>query len=155
MDLTMNESAREELLEAIEGLSVDDYNGERGGANHWTVKQTVEHISIMEKAVADMVLDAIGSSNGPTKKSAAKDDDSAILLTPTDDIGTVDETKEMLATSQEQLRKAVSQLNDTDKRKRISLHPSIATMRLDEWISFLTFHEINHVSEINQMKAKM
>src|SRR5699024_430623 len=78
MDLTMNESAREELLEAIEGLSVDDYNGERGGANHWTVKQTVEHISIMEKAVADMVLDAIGSSNGPTKKSAAKDDDSAI-----------------------------------------------------------------------------
>lgn len=154
MDLTMNETAREELLETIEGISKDDFNGERGGANHWTLKQTVEHISIMEKAVVDMIQDAIGSGDGATTTSSEKDD-TTILLTPTDEAATVEDTKEMLAASQAELREAVSQLSEADKAKRISLHPSIATMRLDEWVSFLTFHEMNHVSEINGIKQKI
>lgn len=159
MDMKVNEQARASLLAAVVGLTDDEVNKKPTDVA-WSINQVLEHLYLLETSVVKTLKQHIDSSEETAAKrrrieAAANRDikvDAPAYLVPNVDAAPLKEMIDKLATSHEALLEFVGEHNEAELTKKVLVHPVFGKMNLDQWITFVAYHEIRHTEQIQEVK---
>ncbi|SIT79639.1 DinB family protein [Edaphobacillus lindanitolerans] len=156
--MNINEEARRELLQAVSGLSDEELNRkpENGG---WSIKQILEHLSLMEGTVAKTIK--LQAKNGETVKTEERPIEASVnrdvkvdapeFVIPSEDFATKNELEQRLAASRSILQRAVESTDERSLETKAFPHPVFGMMKLKQWIPFVGFHEKRHIEQIREV----
>ncbi|MFC4559081.1 DinB family protein [Virgibacillus kekensis] len=160
--MEVNEKARKQLMEEIDGISDENLN-KKSAENKWSIKQILEHLYLMEEGIANNIQgqldngEMINAEDHPIDQTINRQRkvEAPEFARPTEDFATVEEMKEKLATSHRNLQT----LADTSDEKLLSErgfpHPFFNDMSLKQWIPFVGYHELRHVQQIREVKIQL
>lgn len=160
--MKFNNQVRENLFVEVEHLTNEELN-KKPSENEWSIKQVLEHLYLMEGAIAKTIQyqlssgedSAVGdkpielSVNRSTKVQAPD------FATPSDDFATLDELKEKLSQTHEALSAIAYNTPSDMLRAKSYPHPVFGDMNLSQWIPFTAYHEMRHTEQIKEVKEKL
>lgn len=162
MEMTVNEEAREALLQSVKDVSHEQFN-QKPAEDVWSMKQVLEHLYLMEGAIANMVEQQVVSKEEeevkrrPIELSVDRSTkvEAPNEFVPTEDEASILEMEEKLATSHQALQDLASRHSKTDLAKKAMPHPAFGNMSLDQWVTFVGYHEMRHTKQIEEIKTKL
>ena len=160
--MEINEKARPELLNQVEGLSDEDLN-KKPSADEWSVKQVLEHLYLMEGAITKTINDQLASGkeerveDRPIELSTNRDVkvDAPAFAVPGDDFLKLDDLKQRLAGTHEGLKEVARNADEKQLEEKAYPHPAFGKMSLKQWIPFVGYHELRHIDQIKEVKEKL
>ncbi|KRG14733.1 hypothetical protein ACA30_09775 [Virgibacillus soli] len=160
--MKINDKAREELFSEVNGLSDEDIN-KKPSEDQWSIKQIIEHLILMEGAVAQMVTDQL--KNGEIVNADPKPIESSInrdvkvtapdFATPSNDFATLDELKIKLTTTHQGLMGIEKNADEKELEMKGFAHPVFGQMSLKQWIPFVGYHERRHILQIKEVREQL
>ncbi|WP_335870821.1 DinB family protein [Bacillus sp. 2205SS5-2] len=160
-ELMLLKDARLELLQEIDGLSDAQLN-EEIEKDGWTIMQVLHHLVLMEENVTKIIRSTIASEETQfleakpvhyTVNRSIKVDAPSFVY-PREQSITFEEIKNKLQNSRRKLLLVLSQTNRSLLEARGSVHPVFGLIRLDQWVSFIGYHEKRHLEQIQELKDK-
>src|SRR5699024_10002839 len=143
MDMKVNEEAREALLNSIRDVHHEQFN-QKPAADEWSMKQILEHLYLMEGAIANNIEKQLAS--GQEEEAKTRPIELSVDRTtkveapnefqPTDDEASILEMEEKLATSHQALQKIANEYSEATLAKKSMPHPAFGNMSLDQWVTF-------------------
>ena len=160
--MQINEKAREELLNEINGLSDENLN-KKPSEEQWSIKQIVEHLFLMEGAISEMILDRM--ENGEVVNAQIKPIEATInrdikieapeFAKPSNDFATLEELKFKLNITHQKLKKVEETADEKGLEVKGFPHPVFGQMSLKQWIPFVGHHEMRHILQIKEVKENL
>ncbi|RFU61250.1 DinB family protein [Peribacillus glennii] len=157
-----NEMIRNEVLQAVEGISVDKLN-EKLEEGKWTIMQVLEHLYLMERAITHAISDQL--ANGESKTVKEKPIELTVnrsttvkapsFVHPSEEFITLAEMHNKLSLSREAFSKIVDAADDSLLEQRGFPHPVFGELSLKQWIPFVGLHEKRHLAQIEELKRKI
>lgn len=158
-----NHQYREEVLQAVSGLSDEQLN-KQVEPGRWSIIQVLEHLYLIEKSITRMISYQL--ENGETKLAGA---DIPVELTvdrsrkltapsfsePTSEFITLEEMKRKLEKSREMFNQVVNNADPAILEQRTYPHPAFGELSLKQWIPFIGLHEKRHLAQIEELKGKL
>lgn len=162
MDMKVNEEAREALWNSVRDVHHERFN-QKPAADEWSIKQILEHLYLMEGAIANNIEKQLAS--GKEEEAKKRPIELSVDRTtkveapnefqPTDDEASILEMEEKLATSHQALQKIANEYNEATLAKKSMPHPAFGNMSLDQWVTFVGYHEERHTKQIEEVKEKL
>ncbi len=160
--MEINEQARTELLNQVDGLSDEDINS-KPSADKWSIKQIMEHLYLMEGAITKTIKDQLVSGaiehveNKPIERSVNRDvkAEAPDFTIPGDDFLKLDDLKQRLAGTHEGLKELVNETDEEKLKARAYPHPAFGKVSLSQWIPFVGYHEMRHIEQIKEVKQAL
>ena len=160
--MKVNEEAREALWNSVRDVHHEQFN-QKPAVDEWSMKQILEHLYLMEGAIANNIEKQLASgkeeeakkrpielSVDRTKKVEAPNE-----FQPTDDEASILEMEEKLATSHQALQKIANKYSEATLAKKAMPHPAFGNMSLDQWVTFVGYHEERHTKQIEEVKENL
>lgn len=162
MDMRVNEEGRETLLQSVKDVDHEQFNKKPAG-DAWSMKQVLEHLYLMEGAIANTIEKqlASGEEEEAKRRSIELSVDRSTKVEapnefqPTDDEASILEMEEKLATSHQALQDLASQYSEAELAKKAMPHPAFGKMSLDQWVTFVGYHEKRHIDQIREIKTTL
>jgi len=162
MDMKVNEEAREALLNSVRDVQHEPFN-QKLASDEWSMKQILEHLYLMEGAIANNIEKQLASGKEEEAKKRpielSVDRSTKVeapnAFQPTDDEASILEMEEKLATSHQALQKIANEYSEATLAKKAMPHPAFGKMSLDQWITFVGYHEERHTKQIEEVKEKL
>lgn len=162
MDMKVNEEAREALWNSVRDVHHEQFN-QKPAEDEWSIKQILEHLYLMEGAIANNIEKqlASGKEEEAKKRSIELSVDRTTKVEapnefqPTDDEASILEMEEKLATSHQALQKVANEYSEATLAKKAMPHPAFGNMSLDQWVTFVGYHEERHTKQIEEVKEKL
>lgn len=157
-----NVQVRENLLNSIEAVTDAQLN-EIVAEGVWTIAQNLEHLYLMEITISK----GIKQAQSQEQYSAVKEkpihltvDRSTKVpapahLEPTTEFQTLSELKNKLAQSRGLLLQTTAALTEQDLHEKSFKHPVFGTLSIQQWISFVGYHEERHLLQIEEVKQQL
>ena len=162
MNVEKNKKIREELLQAVNGLSDEQVNAhpEEG---RWSIIQVLDHLVLMERAVTKAIADTLAreeskpADDKPIQYTLNRDIkvDAPSFVIPTEKFQTLDAVKNKLSSSREALEAVVSDANENALNEKSFRHPMFKDLSLKQWIPFVGLHEKRHIFQIEELKSQL
>lgn len=160
--MDVNEQARKELLEEVNGISDEDLNRKLAD-NKWSIKQVLEHLYLMEGVITKTIegqLDNGKSVNAEEKpieltQNRAKKVEAPDFARPSESYATLDELKQKLDKTHKQLMDLEKTSNKKLMSERGYPHPLFSDLSLKQWIPFVGYHELRHTEQIKEIKSAL
>ncbi|MDI7741202.1 DinB family protein [Lysinibacillus fusiformis] len=160
--MLINEKARKELYDEINGLSEENLN-KRPSDNRWSIKQIVEHIYLMEGAIAEMILgtlvngEVVHTEQKPIEASINRDIkvNAPEFAIPSNEFATLEELNMKLTATHQKLLKLAEASDKKELDVKAFPHPVFGQMSLKQWIPFAGYHEMRHILQIKEVKEKL
>lgn len=160
--MQINEEARAELYNEVNGLSDDELN-KKPAEDEWSIKQVMEHLFLMEGAITKTIINQLengeevnadlkpieASTNRSTKVTAPD------FATPNDDFATLEELKLKLTATHQGLVKVAENAHESQLNAKGFPHPVFGQMSLKQWVPFVGYHEKRHTLQIKEVKEKL
>lgn len=162
MDMKLNEEAREALLQSVKDVHHEKFN-QKPTADEWSIKQVMEHLYLMEGAIANNIEKqlASGEKEDAKKRPIELSVDRSTKVEapnefrPTDDEASILEMEEKLVTSHQALQNIAAEYSEAALSKKAMPHPAFGNMSLDQWVTFVGYHEKRHMKQIEEVKEKL
>src|SRR5699024_7649053 len=162
MDMKVNEEAREALWNSVRDVHHEQFN-QKPAEDEWSMKQILEHLYLMEGAIATNIEKQLAS--GKEEEAKKRPIELSVDLTtkvdapkefqPSDDEASIVEMEEKLATSHQSLQKIANEYIEATLAKKSMPHPAFGNMSLDQWVTFVGYHEDRHTKQIEEVKEKL
>ena len=160
--MKVNEEAREALWNSVRDVHHEQFN-QKPAEDEWSIKQILEHLYLMEGAIANNIEKqlASGKEEEAKKRSIELSVDRTTKVEapnefqPTDDEASILEMEEKLATSHQALQKIANEYSEATLAKKSMPHPAFGNMSLDQWVTFVGYHEERHTKQIEEVKEKL
>jgi len=160
--MKVNEEAREALLNSVRDVQHEPFN-QKSASDEWSMKQILEHLYLMEGAIANNIEKQLASGKEEEAKKRpielSVDRSTKVeapnAFQPTDDEASILEMEEKLATSHQALQKIANEYSEATLAKKAMPHPAFGKMSLDQWITFVGYHEERHTKQIEEVKEKL
>src|SRR5437588_1690444 len=164
------DDTRARLLQTVEGLSAERQNF-RPAPGKWSVAEILEHLSIVERRVAQLLGSLVEKAEAAGQTRAA-----AGPFAPVSIAEFVEQTRAQKLTAPENisptgaaLADSLSSLRDSRAalhalRPRVERvdghaarfpHPAWGPINLYQWLAFVGAHEARHLAQINALKETM
>ncbi|KGR76264.1 DinB family protein [Ureibacillus sinduriensis] len=160
--MEINEKARGELFNEINGLSTESFN-KKPSDDEWSIKQIVEHLCLMEGAIAKMIQGKL--ENGEVVNAEMKPIEAATnrkikidapeFALPGNEFATLEELKTKLNVTHQTLLKIEELADEKELKIKGFPHPVFGQMSLEQWIPFVGYHEMRHILQIKEVKEKL
>ncbi|MDN4494373.1 DinB family protein [Ureibacillus aquaedulcis] len=160
--MQINEKARQELFNEIDGISADNLN-KKPSDDQWSIKQIVEHLYLMEGAIAKTIQGKL--ENGEVVNAEIKPIEAAInrevkidapkYTKPSNDFATLEELKKKLNMTHQKLLNIEEEADKEVLKVKGFPHPVFGQMSLKQWIPFVGYHEMRHILQIKEVKEKL
>jgi len=157
-----NIEIRHQLFNTITGLTDEQLN-KQPEEGRWSIIQVIEHLYLMERAITKGIADTLAAD--VRKKAEVKPIhlavdrsmkvDAPAHLEPSSGFMTLDSIKEKLGESREWLSEVTKQANEEDLENKSFPHPVFSNLSLKQWIPFIGIHELRHIEQIEELKAKI
>ncbi|MGE6378965.1 DinB family protein [Peribacillus muralis] len=157
-----NEKIREELLNAVNGLTDEQLNAhpEEG---RWSVIQVLDHLYLMERAITKSIGDKLQSDeripavDKPIELTVNREVkvEAPSYLVPSDSYQTLQEVKDKLAESRSAFVQLIDNADESDLDQKSFPHPLFKDLSLKQWIPFVGLHEKRHLLQIEEIKSKL
>lgn len=161
------DTERAALREAIDRVPVER-RGERPAVNRWSVAEVLEHLTLVERRVAQVVTDRIeaGKAEGlgvdsetsailPTLDLPRVLDRNQLLIARAEDqpVGGIDEPTAWAALEGERatLRTALLSSDGLALGTLMQPHPRLGVLNVYQWIAFVGAHEARHRVQIDEV----
>ncbi|KWW11150.1 hypothetical protein AS888_02955 [Peribacillus simplex] len=160
--MNQNEKTREELLNAVNGLSDEQLNAhpEEG---RWSIIQVLDHLYLMERAITKSITDKLQSdekvpaADKPIELTVNREVkvEAPSYVVPSESFQTLQEVKDKLAESRAALVQLVDSADEKDLEEKSFPHPLFKDLSLKQWIPFVGLHEKRHLLQIEELKSKL
>ncbi|OLN23687.1 hypothetical protein BTO30_02825 [Domibacillus antri] len=160
--LKQNEQYRNELLEAVDGLTDDKLN-KRPDSDSWTIMQVLDHLYLMEQGITKAIASEL--KNPDSKKAEPKPiekttdrsykKDAPEFAKPPYDYRTLQQMKDRLYISRDQLLRLLEQTDEETLNNKSYPHSSFGPMPLSQWVPFIGLHEKRHLLQIEEIKERL
>src|SRR5699024_9191397 len=131
--------------------------------DEWSIKQILEHLYLMEGANANNIERQLAS--GKEKEAKKRPIELTVDRTtkvkapnefqPTDDEASIIEKEEKLETTHQAWQKNANEYSEATLAKKAMTHPAFGNMSLDQWVTFVGYHEDRHTKQIEEVKEKL
>ncbi|MGG0789961.1 DinB family protein [Peribacillus simplex] len=157
-----NEKIREELLNAVNGLSDEQLNA-HPETGRWSIVQVLDHLYLMERAITKGISDKLkGDDSNPavdkpielTLNREVKVQAPPFVI-PSESYQSLSEVKEKLSESRKAFVQVVDHAKEIDLELKSFPHPLFKDLSLKQWILFVGLHEKRHLLQIEELKAKL
>ncbi|ASN06658.1 DinB family protein [Virgibacillus necropolis] len=160
--MQINEEARAELYNEVNGLSDEELN-KKPADDKWSIKQVMEHLFLMEGAITKAIINQLENGdevNADPKPIEATTNrgikvDAPDYATPNDDFATLDELKLKLTATHQGLIKVEETVDEKELEAKGFPHPLFGQISLMQWIPFVAYHEKRHILQIKEVKEKL
>ncbi|AXH98311.1 DinB family protein [Sporosarcina sp. PTS2304] len=152
-----NIKVRKRILQLIEGLTDEEFNGtpSYGG---WSPKQIVEHLALMECRVATNIAKELKNPDSLRVFKKPISVCSSPLLKvyllectePTDNHLSISDIKEKLHDSRNFLLDIYESATEAELRGKSIKHPVFGNVPLIQWFRFVGFHEKRHLRQLKR-----
>ncbi|MFF2856480.1 MULTISPECIES: DinB family protein [unclassified Peribacillus] len=157
-----NEKVREELLNAVIGLTDEQLNN-HPEPGRWSIMQVLDHLYLMERAITKGISDKLKSDDSiPTVDKPIEltlDREMKVqapsFVIPSESYQTLSEIKEKLSESRKAFVRVVDHAKEIDLEQKSFPHPLFKDLSLKQWIPFVGLHEKRHLLQIEELKAKL
>ncbi|MET3576313.1 DinB family protein [Bhargavaea ullalensis] len=160
--MRVNDEARTELLEVVARLSDEDLNRKPSNGG-WSIKQIMEHLYLMEGAVAKTIADQ--AVNGEETAAEMRPIEATVnrsvkveapaFTMPSDQFSSKEELKQKLSSTRSMLSKAEQTSDPQALEDKSYPHPVFGMMKLKQWIPFVGYHEKRHIDQIREVKEDL
>jgi hypothetical protein len=162
------DETRQRLFKRVEGLTDEQANA-HAGANAWSVKDIMEHLTIMEDRLLRMMKVMLTKAEG----ASAVSNGSAIVFKPFSlekfiersrgekytapeavrPVGTakLDDLLARMRGSREELRTLKARIEATDLSAFTYPHPAFGPLDFYQWLALIGFHEERHLGQIESL----
>nr|WP_153730502.1 DinB family protein [Sporosarcina obsidiansis] len=152
-----NIKVRKRILQLIEGLTDEEFNG-TPSCGGWSPKQIVEHLALMECRVATNIAkelknpDSLRVFKKPIVVSASPLIKAYFMeyTEPTDTYLSTSEIKERLHESRNYLLDIYDSASEDELRGKSFKHPVFGHVPLIQWFRFVGFHEKRHLRQLRR-----
>ncbi|GKV70170.1 hypothetical protein NCCP2716_26680 [Sporosarcina sp. NCCP-2716] len=160
--MKVNEEARETLWNTVEGISDDDLNW-KPAEDRWSIRQVMEHIHLMEGAVAKTIQAEVKKEAGdpvaekPIERTVDRSTkvEAPGFAVPGDSFMTKAELRAKLDGSHQLLRQTEESIPAEELEVRSYPHPVFGEMNLTQWIPFAAYHELRHIDQIKEVAEEL
>lgn len=152
--------AREQIWDSVNELSDDQLNVvfEDG---KWSIAQVLEHLYLIEKLAVGGIERTLanGEINSVKLRKIHLAADRSIKveapekLVPTAEFQTLEQLKKKLESSRESLFNCIDGVTEEILDGKSMPHPVYGALSLSQWISFIGYHELRHLGQIEEIKA--
>ncbi|MGJ3193331.1 DinB family protein [Peribacillus frigoritolerans] len=157
-----NEKIREELLNAVNGLSDEQLNAQPE-TGRWSIIQVLDHLYLMERAITKSISDKLKSDESipavdkPIELTLNRvvKVEAPPFVTPSESYQTLSEVKDKLSESRKAFVHVVDHAKEIDLEQKSFPHPLFKDLSLKQWIPFVGLHEKRHLFQIEELKAKL
>ena len=160
--MKVNEQARQQLLDEVNGLSDEDLN-KKPAPDQWSIKQLLEHLYLMEATITKTIKkqlafgEVVSTDEKPiefTVRRGTKVDAPAYVF-PSEEYSTLAALKEKLAATHKGLFEIANNTADEKLQEKAFPHPAFGQLNLKQWIPFVGYHEMRHIEQIREVKASL
>ncbi|GKV66100.1 hypothetical protein NCCP2331_22530 [Sporosarcina sp. NCCP-2331] len=152
-----NIKVRKRILQLIEGLTDEEFNG-TPSCGGWSPKQIVEHLALMECRIATNIAKELKNPDSPRVFKKPISVSASPLLKayfleftmPTDTYLSISETKERLHQSRNYLLDIYESATVEELRAKSFKHPVFGNVPLIQWFRFVGFHEKRHLKQLKR-----
>ncbi|MBN8191239.1 DinB family protein [Bacillus sp. NTK074B] len=156
------EDIRSEVLDSVNHLTDEQLNEELE-ADRWTIMQVLDHLYLMERSLTKTIQLTLEKGEEQEVESKpvhftvdrSTKVDAPPFVVPTEEELTLQEMKDKLASSRNDLLTFLDTTSKEALQRKAYPHPIFGHIRLDEWISFIGFHEKRHLEQIEELKKKL
>lgn len=160
--MQINEEARQELYNEVNGLSDEQLN-KNPADDQWSVKQVMEHLFLMEGAITKTIIDQlengedVNADSKPIERAINRDKklEASDFAQPSGDFATLDELKLKLTATHQGLVKVAEMADEKQLEAKGFQHPVFGQISLKQWIPFVGYHEKRHTLQIEEVKEKL
>lgn len=160
--MKINEQARTELLDQVQGMSDEDLN-KKPSAEEWSVKQVMEHLYLMEGAVTKTIMSQLASGDQehvedkPIERTTNRDvkAEAPGFAVPSDSFLKLDDLEQRLAGTHEGLKELEQEADEEQLKAKAYPHPAFGKLSLEQWIPFIGYHELRHIEQIKEVKQEL
>jgi uncharacterized damage-inducible protein DinB len=154
---------RKELLGEIADVSDEDASW-RFAEGEWSIAQVLEHIYLVERAIASQLKHGLFEESEtpfPEKPLDLLLDRTQKIhvasphLEPKSEFQTLDQLKEKLAKSRQQLLEANSQMDEFSMTNKALSFPTLGQLPLAQWVQVAAAHEKRHIEQIKEIKQRL
>ena len=157
-----NTEVRENLLKSVEGLTDQQLN-EVAAEGDWSIAQNLEHLYLMEMAIAKGIKHAQSQAEcQPAKEKPIHltvDRSTKVpapsYLEPSTNFWTLEQLQQKLAESRDYLLQTAAGLTELDLKEKSFAHPVFGTLSIQQWIPFVGYHEERHLLQIEEVKQQL
>lgn len=157
-----NIEIRNQLFDTISGLTDEQLN-KHPEEGRWSIAQVMDHLYLMERAITKGIADTLAAD--VSKKAAVKPIHLAVdrslkveapaYLEPSSEFLTLESMTEKLTQSRELLSEVTIHAEEEDLVNKSFPHPIFSNLSLKQWIPFVGIHELRHIEQIEELKAKL
>ncbi|MGG0657852.1 DinB family protein [Rummeliibacillus pycnus] len=157
-----NIKAREALLKSVSGLSDEQLNKEVEEGK-WTIAQVLEHLYLLEVDATRVIQETLlNNENNPTKSKPvhlAVDRSHKVKAieewVPSNAYQTLENLKQKLTNSRDALVKSIQEVSEEDLDQKSLPHPAFGSLSINQWVSFIGYHEQRHIGQIEEIKEAL
>lgn len=157
-----NEKIREDVLQAVEGLSDEQLNTELE-KGRWTIMQVLDHLYLMERSITSTITEQLAEgeyrtvSDKPVHLTVdrSKKVETPSFADPSDEFIPLTDMKERLSQSRQALNDIAKEADDNMLEHRAYPHPAFGELSLKQWIAFVGYHEKRHLEQIEELKKHL
>jgi hypothetical protein len=157
-----NNKIRQEILISVRGLSDEQLN-EQFEDGRWSIMQVLDHLYLMERAITHSISRELATGKEklvdpkPIELTVCRSTkvDAPSFVAPANEFIALEEMKNKLSQSREDLTKLVNDADNSLLKKRAFPHPVFGDLSLKQWIPFVGLHEKRHLAHIEELKGKL
>ncbi len=155
-----NIKIREQIWKSISELTDVQLN-EVVEEGKWTIAQVLEHLYLIEKLAVEGIQRTLKTDEkNPVKLRRihlAADRSYKVQaperLVPTDEFQTFEQIKNKLDSSREGLVQSIEGVSEEILNVKSMPHPAYGALSLNQWVSFIGYHEQRHLEQIEEIKG--
>lgn len=158
--MTHNKDIREQIYEAVSGLSSESLNL-KPAEGKWSAVQVMEHLYLMEKAITAGIMQALSADSDTTTEPKPYQltlDRSRFIeappqLVPTEEFIPLGDVRARLDQSRSALETVLAQSDKDVWSRKAYPHPVFGMMDVAQWVDFVGIHEERHLAQLKEVLA--
>lgn len=155
--MTRNDVIREQVCEAVSGLSSETLN-RKPADGKWSAVQIMEHLYLMEKAITAGIIQALASGEDQTTEPKPYQltlDRSRFMaapphLVPSEEFIPLGDIVARLDQSRSDLKTVLDQSDESLWSRKLYPHPVFGPMDVAQWVDFIGIHEERHLAQLRE-----
>jgi uncharacterized damage-inducible protein DinB len=153
---------RDEVISFVEGVSLEEAK-KKTAEDQWSILEVLEHLYLMEQLVVYQIEQALKrgdqqqASDKPLHKTTNREYkvEAPESVRPRGEFQTLEDAKEGLKKTREATLFLVHNKEEETLKNRVFPHPAFGEMNLAQWIEFIGWHELRHLDQMKEVKAKL
>lgn len=155
---------RQKLINFINTIS-DEQANIKPDQQTWSILEVLEHLYLMEKGIISKIGNALETgkvqteiiSPKPIERTIDRDFkiDAPETLKPKGNFKTLNQAKDHLVKSREAILFLTHNKDEKTLQAYCFTHPVFGEMNLQQWIEFIGLHELRHLEQMKEIKARI